>query len=364
MSSSLAAAAVTGGAEGGGGRASGATGRGSHSASTSSAASFDPGNKDKKKFMTSSRSWLYSVPAEHITTGAASAWAVTRCADVETAGAADRRREGVEKGGLGSNGGTNRSDRQECGSSTPSNTPLGDTACVRRLCPLFVRFECVHDDSGGYDHNEPGSPDDGGDDDGRLTGLDTDSTRSRARVGSLQEQQQEQRWRGPRPETRGVVIDTKHTLSRALKYGDVSPDGVNDSLTDGDVLNEQEMAAVECGDGDSGGGSGRILSGSQTYLCVFATIFPEVSWRRAFIGGRSRGGVGSNGEGAENGSNPSGYAHLGPSVGISGRHIGSGVDRGGFRTDSAGPPIPPGSGGYPSGKVIEFEVQDPFIGLA
>ncbi|CAN0509984.1 unnamed protein product, partial [Ectocarpus sp. 12 AP-2014] len=148
--------------------------------------------------------------------------------------------------------------------------------------PLFVRFEVVHDEtvcvdgtdgdtvamatvaaaaaSGEGDENEQ---------DGRVH-VGNDAAPGSFPYGAWQQQRRRHR-------SRGCVVDTSHTLSRALKsMPDVARAGQAVGRFDG---------AGACADGEG-------LGGAQSYLCVLATTFPASDWSRSASSGVEAGAGG------------------------------------------------------------------------
>lgn len=157
--------------------------------------------------------------------------------------------------------------------SSPTNAALLGAASA--YPPLFVRFECVHETRGSIDVDGGSSRrGDGGVAGGGGGGDASAAGRSR-----------------PRPETKGHVVDTRHSLSRALKA--VPRCEANPSAW-------TEEPAEEDGANLVAGTSG---SGPQTYLCMFATTYPVAGWPWDNVngggggGGTSGGGIRRNGRG-------------------------------------------------------------------
>lgn len=148
--------------------------------------------------------------------------------------------------------------------------------------PLFVRFEVVHDErvcadgpanaaamaavaAAAASGERNGNEQDGRGDDGGVDGI----------PGSFPYGVWHQRRR--RHRSRGCVVDTSHTLSRALKLApDVARAGLAVGKFDG---------AGACADGEG-------LGGAQSHLCIFATAFPASDWSRSASGGAEAGAGG------------------------------------------------------------------------
>lgn len=165
-------------------------------------------------------------------------------------GSAAQRVPGRAGRGPGINGSAGRA------ASSPTNAALLGAAWAHP--PLFVRFECMHETpghaDGGSHHGDGGA--------GEPTNAEGTSH--------------------PRPKTRDGVVDTRHSLSRALK-----------------TTPQYEAAPEEDAEEDKANHvSGTSRSELQTYLCMFATTYPVSGWSRTTYsdggGGSTIGGLRRN----------------------------------------------------------------------
>ena len=131
--------------------------------------------------------------------------------------------------------------------------------------PLFVRFECVHE--------TPGS-----------SGADGGSRRGDRRAESGAGDASAAGRSHPRPETKNCVVDTRHSLSRALKADypqcEATPPAWAEEPAEEDRANYV---------------AGTSRSGPQTYLCMFATTYRAGGSRATFNGGGGGWGTGGGG---------------------------------------------------------------------
>lgn len=167
-------------------------------------------------------------------------------------------------------------------------------------CPLFVRFEVVHDQSVLHDGEDDaevaasaaaaaaaadgdrGAPGKAPPDGGAAGGGGSASNSSPASDAPRQKRRQQRR----RSQNRGCVVDASNPFSRALKATDVaySPDGRRPFDR---ILEERRL------DVGGRGADGSGLSGPQSRLCMFATTFPTAEWSRSVINGVEHGGGGA-----------------------------------------------------------------------
>lgn len=156
------------------------------------------------------------------------------------------------------------------------------TATSSTSSPLFVRFEVVHDETVCADGPGdaaamaavaaavgPGEGD-GNEQDGRGDDGGVDGTPGSFPCGVWHQQRRRHR-------SRGCVVDTSHTLSRALK-----------SATD--VARARQAVGKFDGAGACADGEG--LGGAQSHLCILATTLPASNWSRSASGGAEAGAGG------------------------------------------------------------------------
>ncbi|CAB1116053.1 unnamed protein product [Ectocarpus sp. CCAP 1310/34] len=148
--------------------------------------------------------------------------------------------------------------------------------------PLFVRFEVVHDETACVDGTDgdaaamatvaaaaASGEGDENEQDGRVH-VGNDAAPGSFPDGAWQQQRRRHR-------SRGCVVDTSHTLSRALKsMPDVARAGQAVGRFDG---------AGACADGEG-------LGGAQSHLCILATTFPASDWSRSASSGAEAGAGG------------------------------------------------------------------------